>query len=111
MLGEDLLVITSEFDRFDHSNTRLDIMALDKQGTLTIVELKLDASRTLADLQAIRYAAFCSNMTMADVVQQLARWKNCSENDASEIIVSFSRSRGTARNGLTTPYHSCCWRN
>lgn len=89
MLGEDLLVITSEFDRFDHSNTRLDIMALDKQGTLTIVELKRDASRTLADLQAIRYAAFCSNMTMADVVQQLARWKNCSENDASEMIVSF----------------------
>ena len=89
MLGEELLIITSEFDRFDRSNNRLDVMALDKEGVLTIIELKLDASRTLADLQAIRYAAFCSNMTMADIVEHLAQRKGISQDEASETVRHF----------------------
>ena len=35
MLGEPLLVITSEFDKFDKSSRRLNIMALDKNGVLS----------------------------------------------------------------------------
>lgn len=89
MLGEELLIITSEFDRFNRSNNRLDIMALDKQGVLTIIELKLDANRTLADLQAIRYAAFCSTMTMQDVLEQFALWKKILVSEATEIILTF----------------------
>lgn len=89
LLGEDLLVITSEFDRFDKSNRRLDILALDSDGVLVIIELKLDANRTLADLQAIRYAAFCSTMIMEDVVNLYARFKNIKFEDASENICEF----------------------
>jgi len=68
MLGEELLVITSEFSRFDKSNKRLDVLALDKFGTIVIIELKLTAEGSHADLQAIRYAAFCSTMTMANII-------------------------------------------
>ena len=34
-------MITSEFDRFDKSDRRLDILALDRAGRLVVVELKL----------------------------------------------------------------------
>src|SRR5207245_1778874 len=69
VLGEDLLVVTSEFARFDRSDKRLDVLALDKDGVLVVVELKLELTGTPADQQAIRYAAFCSTMTMADAVE------------------------------------------
>ena len=74
ILGEPLLIVTSEFDRFDKSSRRLDVLALDSEGALVIVELKLDIAASLADQQAIRYAAFCSTMTMKQVVEQFGRY-------------------------------------
>lgn len=89
VLGERLLVITSEFGRFDKSKRRLDILALDANGTLVIVELKLDTGNSLADLQAIRYAAFCSTMQMEDVVQELANYEEMPEDEADAKILAF----------------------
>lgn len=89
LLGEDLLVITSEFDRFDKSNRRLDILALDTDGVLVVIELKLDASRSLADQQAIRYAAFCSTMIMENLVVLFAGSKGFTEEEASTKICEF----------------------
>ena len=91
LLGESLLVITSEFSRFDKSNRRLDILALDSNGSLVVVELKLDASRSLADQQAIRYAAMCSTMTMDDLVEAMARSEGCAKEEAAEKVRSFLR--------------------
>lgn len=89
LLGEPLLIITSEFDRFDKSNRRLDVLALDKDGTLVVVELKLDLSKTFADQQAIRYAAFCSTMTMSQLVQAMAAYRKCSVEEAQSKILTF----------------------
>lgn len=89
VLGERLLIITSEFDRFDKSNRRLDVLALDEDGTLVVVELKLDLSKTFADQQAIRYAAFCSTMTMGQLVQAMAAYRKCSVEEAQTKILSF----------------------
>jgi hypothetical protein len=89
LLGEPLLVVTTEYDRFDKSNLRLDLLALDASGRLAVVELKLDASRTLVDLQAIRYAAFCSTMTMDDLVKELARHRQIPEGKATEMVSEF----------------------
>ncbi len=89
VLGEELLVITSEFDRFDKSARRLDVLALDKDGMLVVVELKLDLSRSYADQQAIRYAALCSTMTMADLVQVRADYHGTTEEDAATDIRGF----------------------
>ena len=92
LLGENLLIITSEFDRFDKSNRRLDILALDTEGVLVVIELKLDASRSLADQQAIRYAAFCSTMIMENLVELLAGFGGSTEEEASEKICEFLKS-------------------
>ena len=89
ILGEDLLVVTSEYDRFDRSSRRLDVLALDKKGSLVVIELKLDAARTLADQQAIRYAAFCSTMTMDDVVNEHARFHESSPMESNAAIREF----------------------
>ena len=40
MLGEDLLIVSIEFDRFSNSNDRLDVLALDRSGNLVVIELK-----------------------------------------------------------------------
>ena len=89
LLGERLLVISSEFSGFDKSNRRLDILALDSKGSIVIIELKLDANRSLADQQAIRYAAMCSNMTIDDVVRALAASDGCSSAQAEDKLRLF----------------------
>ncbi len=64
ILGEQLLVVSIEFDRFDNSKDRLDVLAIDREGNLVVVELKRDPLAGYADLQAIRYAAMVSSMTI-----------------------------------------------
>jgi hypothetical protein len=64
ILGEELLVVSIEFDRFENSNDRLDVLAIDRQGNLVVIELKRDSFAGYADLQAIRYAAMVSSMTI-----------------------------------------------
>lgn len=92
VLGEPLLLISSEFDRFDKSDKRLDLLLLDQAGSLVVAELKLDASGTLADQQAIRYAAFCSTMTMEDVANEYSRTSGYSYEDAAKSIQDFLRT-------------------
>lgn len=55
-LGEDLLIIQKEFDGFNDTNERLDLLALDKHGALVIIENKLDDSGKDVNWQAMKYA-------------------------------------------------------
>lgn len=89
VLGEELLVVTSEFDRFDRCDRRLDLLALDKNGCLVVIELKLDLSRSFADQQAIRYAAFCSTMTMDQVIAATAAFHKCSDDETVQKVLAF----------------------
>jgi hypothetical protein len=42
--GEDLFIITTEYDKFDKTRERLDILCLGKNGKVVVVELKRDES-------------------------------------------------------------------
>jgi hypothetical protein len=57
LAGGDFTVITSEFDRFDRTSERLDILGIvpiePGHGRLVVVELKRDGTSTTVDLQAI----------------------------------------------------------
>ncbi len=68
ILGEELLIITTEYDKFDKTKERLDLLAIDKNGKLVIVELKREESGKSVELQAIKYAAYCSAMPTNEVV-------------------------------------------
>jgi RecB family endonuclease NucS len=69
ILPQELLVVTTEYDRFDKTNELLDLLAIDNHGKLVVVKLKKDDSRKSAELQAIKYAAHCSTLTLADVAR------------------------------------------
>ena len=94
ILGEELLIITTEYDKFDKTNERLDLLALDKDGNLVIIELKRDDSGKNVDLQAIKYAAYCSTLTLKIIIQMYCDYhtkssKLLSTEDAKTEILTF----------------------
>ena len=62
ILGEDLLIIQKEFDGFNDTKERLNLLALDKNGNLVIIENKLDDSGRNVVWQAMKYAGYCSSL-------------------------------------------------
>lgn len=67
ILGEDLLIITSEYANFQDTRDRLDLLALDPTGKLVVIELKRDRADQTTDLQAIKYASYCATLTAEDI--------------------------------------------
>lgn len=61
LAGGDFAVVTSEYDRFDRTSERLDVLGIvriaEGHGRSVVVELKRDGSSTTVDLPAIKYAA------------------------------------------------------
>src|SRR3954447_25980363 len=87
VLGEELLVITTQFAGFDKTKERSDILALDRAGRLVVIELKRDTSGSRQDLQALRYAAYCATLSVDDLVElyasrQAKRGKSLSKEEA-----------------------------
>jgi Domain of unknown function (DUF4268) len=97
ILGSRLLLITSEFDEFDKSHKRLDLLALDQQKKLVVIELKRDATGTLADLQAIRYAAFCSTLIFDEMVRLRAKYAKTTIDNARKEIQDFVEDQGFSK--------------
>lgn len=67
VLGEDLLIIQKEFAGFSDTHERLDLLALDKQGSLVIIENKLDDSGRDVTWQALKYASYCSSLSKDNI--------------------------------------------
>ena len=68
-LGEELLIIQKEFDGFDETRERLDLLALDKAGNLVIIENKLDDSGRDVVWQALKYASYCSSLSKLQIIE------------------------------------------
>ena len=67
ILGEELLIIQKEFDKFENTSERLDLLALDKDRKLVIIELKTDDTGRDVVWQAVKYASYCSTLTTIQV--------------------------------------------
>lgn len=92
ILGEDLLIIQKEFDGFEDTKERLDLLALDKQGNLVIIENKIDDSGKDVTWQALKYVSYCSNLGNDDIksiYQDYLKKINCTEKNAAESITEF----------------------
>lgn len=74
--GEELLIIQKEFDGFDDTRERLDLLALDKEGSLVIIENKLDDSGRDVIWQALKYASYCANLSKTQVIDIYQRYLN-----------------------------------
>lgn len=90
-LGEDLLFIQKEFDKFDDTRERLDLLALDKNGNLVIIENKLDDSGRNVTWQALKYASYCSTLSKNQIKEIYQNYlnKNNQDENAEENILEF----------------------
>jgi hypothetical protein len=89
VLGEPLLIIQKEFDGFDQTNERLDLLALDKTGRLVVIENKLDDSGKNVTWQAIKYASYCSSLSLEEIIEIYANYLMKSKEEAKEMLLSF----------------------
>lgn len=90
-LGEDLLIIQKEFAGFSDTSERLDLLALDKQGSLVIIENKLDDTGRDVTWQALKYASYCSALTKEDIRQIYQDYlrKSCLDETAEDALSAF----------------------
>ena len=90
-LNEDLLIIQKEFDGFNDTSERLDLLALDKQGNLVIIENKLDDTGRDVTWQVLKYSSYCSTLNATQIIaifnQYLA--KIGSAETAEELLEEF----------------------
>ena len=84
ILGDDLLIIAKEYDKFDWTNERLDLLAVDRLGNLVIIELKRDDTGADVHWQSIKYASYLHRASAADIVGMLADYTGSSEEGARE---------------------------
>ena len=90
-LGEELLIIQKEFDGFDETRERLDLLALDKTGQLVVIENKLDDSGRDVVWQALKYVAYCSSLTKSQIVEITQAYldRHKGGGDARAMIAEF----------------------
>ena len=91
VLGEDLLIIQKEFAGFSDTHERLDLLALDKRGSLVIIENKLDDTGRDVTWQALKYASYCSSLSRENIrkIYQDYLDKKNTEDKAEEKLSEF----------------------
>lgn len=90
-LGESLLIIQKEFDGFDDTRERLDLLALDKKANLVLVENKLDDSGRDVVWQALKYASYCSSLRKEQIVRIFQQYLDRVQpgTDATTVLCEF----------------------
>jgi alkylated DNA nucleotide flippase Atl1 len=80
VLGADVMIVTSEFNKWSSESgatakERLDVLGLDATGRLVVVELKRDSDR-FVHIQALTYAALVSGFTEDALASVHADWSS-----------------------------------
>ena len=65
----NIKIITAEYNKFNKTKERFDLLALDQTGNLVVIELKRDDSGKDVVGQVIKYAAYCSRLTLEEVAE------------------------------------------
>lgn len=103
-LGDDLMVIAEEFGDWEESNRRIDLLCLDKQARLVVIELKRTDDGSFMELQAIRYAAMVSSMTLEQAIAAYAQMLggDDAETRAKKGVLEFLEIDSTEEAELTS---------
>lgn len=90
IIGDDLLVIATEFSNWEDSKRSIDILCIDKDANLVVIEIKRSNEGHM-ELQAIRYAAMIANMTFDRAISTFQTYleKHSKELDAKKELLTF----------------------
>lgn len=88
-IGDNLMVIAEEYGEWEDSNRRIDLLCLSKSAGLVVVEIKRSEDGGHMELQAIRYAAMVSSMTLEQAIQAYARTKGVEPSSAQSEVFDF----------------------
>lgn len=90
LCGEDesLLIIQKEFDGFNDTRERLDLLALDNNGNLVIIENKLDDSGRDVTWQGLKYVSYCASLTTEQILSIYDQFLGAGES-AEENVREF----------------------
>ena len=88
-IGDDLLVIAEEFGNWEESSRRIDLLCLGKDRGLVVVEIKRTTDGGHMELQAIRYAAMVSSMTLEQAIQAYSEMKGGAPDVARSDVLDF----------------------
>jgi hypothetical protein len=89
VLEEGLFIVSEEFSNWEDSSLRIDLLGISVDARLVVIELKRDERGGVMELQAVRYAAMVSNMTLGQIV------------DAHQV---YLQKRGSAEDAKTRIY-------
>lgn len=90
-IADDIMVIAEEYGEWEESNRRIDLLCLSKDAGLVVVEIKRTEDGGHMELQAIRYAAMVSSMTLEQVIQAHARTRGGELDAARSEILDLTR--------------------
>lgn len=93
-LNEELLIIQKEFNGFKDTKERLDLLAVDKQGNLVVIENKMDDTGRDVAWQVLKYAAYCSTLNSAQIIEIYDTFlkRSGSQDSAEESLEDFLES-------------------
>lgn len=86
IFGDDLLVVAEEYALFQDSRRRVDLLAVDRAGTLVVIELKRTDDGGHMELQALRYAAMVSTMTFEHLVDAYSHYNAVDAQEARDAL-------------------------
>lgn len=91
IISPGTLVVAEEFGEWDESRRRIDLLGIDKAANIVVIELKRTEDGGHMELQAIRYAAMVSTLTLERVIEIYGRYLNDNnlDEDPRENILNF----------------------
>jgi hypothetical protein len=92
--GEELLIIQKEFDGFNDTNERLDLLALDREGNIVVIENKLDDTGRDVTWQVLKYASYCSTLNkehIRNIYQEFLNKENPGEKAEDNLADFFKQ--------------------
>jgi len=73
LIGEPLLILGRQLAEFAEDQDRLDVLAVDQDGELVLIELKVSENFRVTDLQALAYAGAYASREPSELAQTLQR--------------------------------------
>lgn len=94
VLDDGLLLIAEEYGDFAGSQRRIDLLALDRSAQLVVIELKRTADGGHVELQALRYAAMVSTMTVDHLIATHSRQHGTTAEESRRILEEWVSDEG-----------------